>query len=77
MLAGGVHTREQVSAELVAGVLSLVSGGSNGVALEKALLGLIKPRLNSLQNQAYAMGHQTVLEESGPPRQDCRHWKGA
>jgi hypothetical protein len=76
-----------VSAGLVADVLSLVRGDSEGLgapgtpplegqALEQALLGLLKPRLNSLQNHAYAMGHQTILEESGPPRQDCRQWTG-
>jgi DNA/RNA-binding domain of Phe-tRNA-synthetase-like protein len=34
-------------------------------ALEKAM----KRKLNSAINHAYAMGHSTVLEESGPPRQ--------
>ena len=37
--------------------------------VREALAATLKPKLNALQNHAYAMGHSTMLDEIGPPRQ--------
>ena len=51
---------EQLPADVLAG-----KDDKLRAALEKAM----KRKVNSAINHAYAMGHTTVLEESGPPRQ--------
>jgi hypothetical protein len=73
--ASEIHDKMSVdgmTATLIEGIVAAAAAAKDEDALRHALQRLLKPKLGCMVNHAYAMGHHTVLEEIGPPRQDCR-----